>query len=340
MSKTTSDPAPFERTPQAVSAIKRQGEFLKVTAVLAVVVIAFFIVRHKLIAAGVTVAEVKTGLANLPPIHMLAAVLLTTLNYIVLTGYDWIAVRHLGKKLAMSRIMAGAVVGYACGNVLGWLFGGNAVRYRMYSTWGFSLVEIIAFISILSITFWLGLFLLAGIAFVALPIHLPEEVLDKLGQPPHVWGYIFLACVGGYLLSCLLIRRPIRFRDYQITLPPFYLSTMQLMVSAGDFLLASTVLYSLIPPEAIGPDKINFSTVLIAYLTAQICAVITHVPGGIGILEGVLLSFLPIPAKVICAVILFRVFYYLLPALVAGGIFIYNEFTVKPGPSDPNPHAA
>jgi uncharacterized membrane protein YbhN (UPF0104 family) len=317
---------PIEPTPGRV--VSRLGESAKITAILAIMIFAFWLVKKKLTSAGVTFEKVQDSIGSLPWQHFAVAIALTVLNYLVLTGYDWIAVRHLRKKLAMSKIMVGAVVGYACGNVLGWLLGGNAVRYRLYSSWGFSLLEIIAFVSILSITFWLGLFLLAGVAFVALPIHLPADVMEMLIFEPRTWGYIFLSCVAGYLLSCVLIRKPIRFKEYEVALPPFKLSVMQLIVSAGDFLLATTVLYALMPPDVIGPDKINFSTVLISYLTAQIAAVISHVPGGYGILEGVLISFLPADAnaEVFSAVILFRVIYYLLPALVAGVLFVSNEF--------------
>jgi uncharacterized membrane protein YbhN (UPF0104 family) len=316
--------------------VGRLGESAKVTAILVIMIFALWYVRKKLAAGGVTFEKVQEAIASLPWYHFAIAIALTVLNYLVLTGYDWIAVRHLKKQLPMSKIMAGAVVGYACGNVLGWLLGGNAVRYRLYSTWGFTLIEIIAFVSILSITFWLGLFLLAGIAFVALPIHLPEEIMEMLILDPKTWGAIFLSCVGGYLLSCILIRKPIRFRDFEVSLPPFKLSVMQLIVSAGDFLLATTVLYSLMPPHVIGPDKINFSTVLIAYLTAQIVAVISHVPGGYGIMELILISFLPSDSKteVFSAVLMFRVIYYLLPAIVAGFIFLYNEFRIGKRPPD------
>jgi uncharacterized membrane protein YbhN (UPF0104 family) len=304
-----------------------------------IMAVAFWFVSKKL--KGVTWEDVQRGFDSLPVSHIVVAILLTALNYLILTGYDWIAIRHLKKKLPFSRMMAGAIVGYSCGNVLGWLFGGNIVRYRMYSKWGFTTLEIIALVSILSITFWLGLFLLAGIAFLVLPVHLPQDVLEMLKFESKLWGEvslsqqllgtIFLACVGAYLISCLLIRKPIRFKDFSVALPPFRLSAMQLTVSAGDFLLATTTLYALLPPDVVGPDKINFSTVLIAYLTAQIAAVLTHVPGGYGLLEAILLTFLEGPdssntGPVLCAVILFRLIYYLLPFVVAIIIFVINEY--------------
>ncbi|MFO0011786.1 MAG: lysylphosphatidylglycerol synthase domain-containing protein [Planctomycetota bacterium] len=323
----------------AGSLVGRLGETGKITAVIAIMAIAFWFVSKKL--KGVTWADVQRGFDNLPLSHILFALLLTALNYLILTGYDWIAIRHLKKKLPFSRMISGAIVGYSAGNVLGWLFGGNIVRYRMYSKWGFSALEIIALVSILSITFWLGLFLLAGVAFLVLPVHLPDDVLQMLTFESKLWGHIslsqtllggiFLGSVGAYLLACILIRRPIRFRDFSVSLPPFRLSAMQLMVSAGDFLLATATLYALMPPDIVGPDKVNFSTVLIAYLTAQIVAVLTHVPGGYGLLEFILLTFLGDPESgnegpILCAVILFRLIYYLLPFLVAIVLFVVKEY--------------
>ena len=315
--------------------VSRLGESAKITAIIAIMLVAFWLVKWKLQKADVTLAKVQEGISNVSYFQIGFALVLTALNYLILTGYDWIAVRHLGKTLPMSKVMTGAVVGYSYGNVLGWLLGGNAVRYRLYSTWGFSLLEIVAFVTILATTFWLGLFLLAGVAFVWLPVKLTEDVREKLILDHHVWGWLFLACILSYLLACTFYRKPIRIRDFAVTLPPFRLSAMQLMVSAGDFLLASLVLYWLLPS---GNPNINFSTVLVAYLTGQIITVLTHVPGGYGILETVLLSFFPdeTSASVVAAIVLFRVIYYFLPFIPATGLVLYNEYRVKHRPLEMN----
>jgi uncharacterized membrane protein YbhN (UPF0104 family) len=317
----------------------RFGDLVKFSAVFMVMLLAMWFVSKKL--KGVTWEQVKQGFDSLPTIHIVAALGLTAINYLILTGYDWIAIRFMRKRLSFPRMMSGAIVGYASGNVLGWLFGGNAARYRMYSKWGFSTLEIIGLVSILSVTFWLGLFLLAGIAFIALPIRLPPDVEEhfkiesklfgNIELSHQIFGYIFLGCVLAYLVACMVFRKPIQVKGMKIALPPFKLSAMQLVVSALDFLLATATLYVLLPPDIVGPDKINFSTVLIAYLTAQIAAVLTHVPGAYGILEGILFAFLEGPTEdrkgsILCAVIMFRIIYYLLPFCVAGVLFVINEY--------------
>ncbi len=235
--------------------------------------------------------------------------------------------RYLKKELPVRRVMAGAILGYAMSNVFGWILGGTAVRYRLYRRWGFTPVEIVAFVTILSITFWLGMFLLAGLAFALMPVQLPEAFRGALFFDHHIWGWIFLGIVGLYLLATALIRKPIPWRSFRYALPPLQLSLLQLIVSAGDFVLTSAVLYVVIPPDLTGPDAVNFSTVLVSYLTAMILVVVTHVPGGIGVLEATLVGVFPEDSRaaIVAAVIMFRLVYYIIPAIFAGGLWAWLE---------------
>jgi uncharacterized membrane protein YbhN (UPF0104 family) len=214
------------------------------------------------------------------------------------------------------------------------MIGGTTVRYRLYSKWGFSMVEIVALLSILSLTFWLGMFLLAGITFVTLEVNIPADISEKLILAPHVWGTIFLSAVAAYLLASLFFRRPIRWRHQEFTLPPIHMSIMQLLVSAIDFLIASRVLYELLPEE-----HIKFSSVLVSYMAAMIAVVIVHVPGGFGVLELIILHLLTEEkinapdvqpeVAVMCALVLYRVIYYLVPGAVGGFLYLWNEYLFR-----------
>jgi uncharacterized membrane protein YbhN (UPF0104 family) len=302
-------------------------EFGKYSAVLVVMVIACYMLKQKL--DKFTLEQIIAGITAIPPQRMLLAGLLTVLNYFILTGYDFIAVKYLKKNLTVPQVMTGAVVGYALSNIFGWIFGGTASRYRLYSSWGFSLKEIVAFVSILSMTFWLGMFLLAGLAFVALPVQLPAWVNEELPLSLPTMGWLFLLVVGLYLMACAFWRKPIRWGEDTFALPPLYLSTCQLIVSACDFALASAVLFVLMPPELT-----NFSTVLVTYLAAMIVVVTVHVPGGIGILENITLELLtpnkhPQEKDLIAALVMYRVIYYFAPAIVAGGLLLWNEILIR-----------
>lgn len=318
---------PALEKPQGGLVVKRIGESARYTVVVAIMLVAVYLLRKKL--QGIAWASVLDAMYKVSWVSLLLAVGITAANFLLLTGYDLIAVRYLRKKIALHRVMTGAVVGYAMSNVFGWTVGGTAVRYRLYSKWGFSLVEIVAFISIISMTFWLGMFLLAGIAFVALRVELPEHLAEGLILEPRTWGWIFLGVVTLYLLASVFIRKPVHWNEYRFSLPPLNLSAMQLVVSAGDFVLASAVLYFLIPSDLRGENAIHFSTVLVAYLAAMIAVVITHMPGGIGVLELIVLEMTPPNAKepVLAALVLYRVIYYLIPAFFAMLLWIYVEWT-------------
>ena len=314
---------------QANVLTQRLGDIVKYSLVFLVVAIAFYLLAKKL--KDISWADVIDALYRIPTSNILLALGLTIANFFLLTGYDLIAVRYLKKALPVRRVMAGAIIGYALSNIFGWLLGGTAVRYRLYRRWGFSPVEIIAFITILSITFWLGMFLLAGIAFTVLPIKLPPKMESPLFLDHHVWGWIFLSVVAAYLLCSTLIRKPIRWKSYRYSLPPLSLSVLQLIVSAGDFVLTSAVLYVLLPADLTGPDALNFSTVLVSYLTAMIMVVVTHAPGGVGVFEAMLVSMLPETATVpvVAAILMFRVIYYLIPAAIAGIMWATMELSWK-----------
>lgn len=308
------------------------GETLKYTALIAIVVIAFVLLREKL--KHIPLEHFWEGLNSVPRYKVWIAVALTCINYFVLTGYDWIAVRCLKKELPLRRIMTGAVVGYSLSNVFGWMFGGTTVRYRLYSNWGFSLSEIVALLSILSVTFWLGMFLLAGITFVTIPVNFPKEFTEKLILDAHIWGWIFLGAVGLYLAASAFFRRPIRWGTKEFTLPPLHLSLMQLLVSAIDFLIATAVLYVLLPK-----DQIAFSVVLVSYMAGMIAVVIVHAPGGIGVLDLIILHLLTgenasagteNPEVIVaCGLLLYRVIYYLIPGAVGGMIYLWNEYLFR-----------
>jgi len=307
----------------------------KYSATIAIMVVAFYLLKKKL--SELNWEKFWEGLHNISYGHIALALGLVIVNYLILTGYDWIAVRYLKKPLPLRKVMVGAVVGYAMSNVLGWIFGGTAVRYRMYTSWGFSFKEIVAFVSILSLTFWLGMFLLAGVAFAVLPVRLPEEIggvpLRKaIVFDPHIWGWIFLAVVAAYLVACATWRKPIRWGQDEFKLPPLAMSAQQLLVSAADFALASATLYVLLPE---GLPNGNFSTVLVAYLAGMILTVTLHIPGGFGVLDLTLLSMLQTEkgssqeAAVAAGLVVFRASSYFLPAIVAGLLFVWNEIEMR-----------
>lgn len=100
-----------------------------------------------LFAAAVHVLRTELGAASrhtlvrdvfgTPPRQLVAALVLTAINYAVLTGYDFLAFAYIRRRLPHGRIALTSFVAYAIANNVGWsMVSGASVRYRFYTRWG------------------------------------------------------------------------------------------------------------------------------------------------------------------------------------------------------------
>jgi uncharacterized membrane protein YbhN (UPF0104 family) len=67
-----------------------------------------------------------------------------------------------------------------------------------------------------------------------------------------------------------------------------------------------------------------------AYVTANTVGILSHVPGGLGVIEAVLLSLVP-GANVIGALVAFRAVYFLIPFVIGGLVFGISEIVRRQG---------
>ncbi len=257
--------------------------------------------------------EVASSLRSMPIGNVLAAMAFTLANYMVLIGYDWFGVRLVRHPLSLKQVTVASLLAYAFGNSLGVLFGGTPIRVRLYSAWGMSGSEIIRLLIFISMAFWMGLFSLAGVLFLASPFAIPDRFHLPLSNSQPI-GVIMLVVVVGFFIACLTFRKPIKFFNINIQPPPISIGLAQVTVSALDFLLASATLYVLLPEDT----TVGFLAFTSIFLLAIIVALASHVPGGLGVLELVLVTMLPNSAHgFVASLLIFRVVYYFLPLLLA-----------------------
>ncbi len=241
-----------------------------------------------------------------------AAVGLALAAYAVLPGYDAIALHAIGKPVAAHRIMFSGFIAYAMSQTLGFpLLTGGSIRYRFWSMWGLSTTEIGAAMSYVVATFAIGLVLVTGLALVIEP----QDTAQLLRLPfDSLWplGALCLAAVAAYLAWCLLQRQPLVWRGVRLPVPRPRLALAQLVVALVDWNLAAAVLYVLLPPG----HHVAFPVLLSAFMVAQFAGIVSHIPGGLGVFDGILVVLLrPYldAASVIGSVVVFRAVYYLLP---------------------------
>lgn len=247
---------------------------------------------------------------------LLLALLITILHYLAITGYDTLAVRYVRHPLPYRRTALTGIISIAISNSIGLaLLTGSAVRYRLYPTWGLSAIEIAHVIAFCNLSFWLGLFTVAGVVFVAQPLAVPS-LLHLPFTSVHPIGTMFLAVVVGYLVWNIFSKRSLKIGKWVFPHLSTKLACGQIVVASLDWALAAGVLYTLLPSSA----PVSCLSFFSVFLLGQVAGVISNVPGGLGVFETIILLLLSpsIPsAQLFGALLIYRVVYYLLPLIVA-----------------------
>ncbi len=264
------------------------------------------------------------------PYSVIALALLTTgLSYATLIGYDWSALRYIRKELPFPVIAMGGFLGYAFGNTIGaGPITGGAVRYRIYSALGLSAYDIAMIAAFGSIAFGFGTTILG---FGALAYH-PHALGHLVSLAPETirWGSLTIVAVALSILFTLALRRSeITLRGVTLRSPSPGIMAAQFVFTAADLVLAAITLYLLLPPSDLG-----FATFLAVFAAAIMAGVVSHVPGGVGVFETVIIAALPTSVPVEQAatgLLLFRMIYYLVPFGVALVILALTELRMATG---------
>lgn len=302
--------------------MKRYLRFTAPLVVLAIFVAALWLLHQEL--KEYRLRDVVASFEQIPASHLALAFLFTVLNYVVLIGYDWIATRHIGRRLPLSQVAFASFAGYVSSNNFGSLLGASTVRYRLYSAWGLSAIDVVKLIAMLAVSFWVGMAAFAGLVFLVEPLSIPVA-LHLPFATGRTLGFILLFAVGLYLLAGATRTRPIKIGGWELMLLPTRVSLAQIVVASADLTLVAAILYVLLP-NAI---HIGFAQFLGIFLLAIVAGVFSNVPGGLGVFELVILTLLnpEDPHLVLGALLAYRGIYYLIPlaivAIMLGGHEIY-----------------
>ncbi len=292
--------------------------------VLSVAMLCLALWALHLLAREVDYHQVRRYVQGLSDDRLLLAMLFTTLGYAVMTLYDRFGLASIGRQLPWRRVSLIAFISYAFSNAVGMsLLVSGSIRYRFYIQNGLSTGEVARVVLFCTTSFWLGLLTLSGVTlwYVALPVDFPLATLRLpaaalLTLLPLAW-----LVLGG------LVKRPLRVWHWHLSLPSVSTGVRQILVGAFDWALAAAVLYVLMP------DQLNqgFGHFLAIFMIAQMIGLISHVPGGLGVFEAVMLAGFgatgneALTAPILGALAAFRVVYYLLPLCAATVLVLQRE---------------
>ncbi|GGC93564.1 lysylphosphatidylglycerol synthase domain-containing protein [Chelatococcus reniformis] len=260
-------------------------------------------------------ADVRAAFSGVTGRQTCIALLLTCTSYVLLTGYDFLALRQMRLRVPYRTTALASFTSYAVSFTLGFpLVTAGTVRYWIYSAKGLRASQVATLTVIAGITFWLGMGVVLAWSLVreAGAIALLAHTRIAMNQ---IAGLVVFAVVAGYLVWVSIKHRAATIQGWRLELPGFRLTIGQMILGAGDVCAGAGVLYVLLPAG----HGLSYETFLAIYVCACMLGIASHAPGGLGVFEAtilVALSGLP-GERVLGALLLFRLYYYLMPFVVA-----------------------
>jgi glycosyltransferase 2 family protein len=289
---------------------------------ISLLIIALAAVTLVRLLRDVDVGKVVAALQATSTRRVLTAGLFVLTGYATLTLYDFFSLRTIGRREVPYRIAAlASFTSYSIGHTLGaTVFTGGAIRLRIYSAWGLSIIEVAKIAFVTGLTFWLGNAFILGLGMAYAP-----EAAGAVSQLPawlnRVIALTGIAVIVGYVVWLLPRPRVIGRDHWQITLPNACLTLAQIGIGVMDLSSGALAMYTLLP----GEPSLDFVTVLVTFVMATLLGFLSHAPGSLGVFEAALLVGLPQIEKegLLGSLVIFRMLYFILPfslALVILGI--------------------
>ncbi len=246
----------------------------------------------------------------------------TALAYAALAWYDRIGLLHLGRKISWLFVGLTSFVTYAIAHNLGAsVFSGALIRYRAYSTRGLSMGEVGLLVAFCSFTFGLGAATLGGALLLYRPalIERFDGAPDWAGQAA---GAVLIAAPCLYILGSLLHFPEVRVGGFALTYPRPPIATRQLFAGPLELIGAAGIIFFALPTANPG-----FVVVLGVFVASFCLALVSHAPGGLGVLEIAFLSGVPDApqANVVAALLVFRLLYLIIPLVFSLAVVLVFE---------------
>jgi uncharacterized membrane protein YbhN (UPF0104 family) len=294
---------------------------MRLLGVAAVALAAFLLWRT---LSNYSLSDIVTSVRMIPLERFLLAGAFAAASYLCLTGFDWLATRYVGASLPYRKVALASFVSLSLGHSIGLAgLSSGGIRYRYYSRWGMSVGDVAKVVLFCGTTVGLGLLVLGGVALLFQPDVAGD--LAGLGRAAALaLGAACLALAGLYLVLAAFLRRPLRVRSWSLEMPPVRLALGQLVIGPINFAFVAACLYHVIA----GLHDVSYFAVAGVFVIANVMVLITHVPGGLGVIESVVLYLLP-QGQLIGALVMFRVIYFLVPLCLGGPTFVITELVFR-----------
>ncbi len=267
-----------------------------------------------------TFAEIVASIHDIPAANLLTALAFAAGSYLCLTFFDWAGVLYVRGKLGYPKIALASFLALSIGQSVGLAgLSSGAIRYRYYAHWGLD-AEAVAKIVILSgVTVGLGLAVLGGIVMILNPsdtagvLRLNESMVTMIGI-----GLLFASLL--YVVLAVTVQKPLKIWKWTFAMPSWRVAVMQIVVGTVNFALVSACLREVMAASA----DVSYLKAATAFVLANVAILITHAPGGLGVLEVTVRHVMGDQAS-IGALVAFRVIYFLIPLAIGLPMSLMTE---------------
>src|SRR6201747_1965254 len=289
---------------------------LGIAASLLIIVFAVTTLVHTL--KGVDTGIILTALTEIAPHRIALAALCGVGAFCTLTFYDLFALRTIGKTHVPYRIAAlSRFTSYTIGHNIGaTVFTGGAIRFRIYSDYGLTAIDVAKICFLSGLTFWLGNLFVLGFGMAWHPW--AASAMDLL--PPSINRLIALGCLAGIAAYLVWVftgkgRRELGRHGWKVVLPSARLTLLQIGIGVADLGFCALAFYLLMP---VHPD-IDFVSVAVVFILATLLGFASHAPGSLGVFDAAMLVALPQFTRehLVATLLLYRVLYFVIPFMLA-----------------------
>jgi uncharacterized membrane protein YbhN (UPF0104 family) len=283
---------------------------------LSVVIIAVAAVVLYRMLGDLDFEEVIDAIEAVEKHDVVRAAMFVAAGYFTLTFYDLFAVRTIGRADVPYRVAALAgFTSYAVGHNIGAsAFTGGAVRYRIYSAYGLSAIDVAKVCFVAGLTFWLG-----NATVLGLGVAVDPRAASALNHLPPLANRILAGAILGalavYVVWVWHTPRALGRSNWVVTLPNGPLTLLQIAIGIIDLACCAAAMYMLVPDD----PYIGFVSLAVIFVLATLLGFASHSPGGLGVFDAaMLLALWQFDTEdLVAGLLLFRLLYYLVPFALA-----------------------
>ena len=290
------------------------------------IIIAFAITTLVRTLKGVDTGVMLVALTEIAPHRIALTALCVVGAFCTLTFYDFFALRTIGRKHVPYRIAAlSSFTSYTIGHNIGaTVFTGGAIRFRIYSEYGLSAVDVAKICFLSGLTFWLGNTFVLGIGMAWHPG--AASAMDQL--PSAINRLAALGVLGAILayfvwLSLGEERRELGQNGWKMKLPSAPLTLVQILIGVLDLGFCAMAMYLLMPAD----PGIDIMPLAVVFILATLLGFASHAPGSIGVFDAAMLVALPQFGReqLLATLVVFRILYFMIPFGIAISIMGSRE---------------